>query len=70
MATSVRELVQQRPDDGVEAPPVFPKKLWVVMAACWMQLLVLIFVGGQVARHVRTPLHQWGQKLVQVLTTR
>ena len=45
------------------------RRLWLVVSALWLQVMVIVFVIVQIQQQVHTPVTEWLSKAVRLLTS-
>lgn len=68
MATHDKEPALRKTEGGVEETHASPKKLWLVVAALWLQVIVVVFVVSEIKQPGRTPFTTWVRKAIHLLT--
>jgi hypothetical protein len=66
MKANKEEPTQQRADSKSETPRFLWRRFWLVVAALWLQIVVIIF-GIEIKYQVRTPIDQLGNKIICLL---
>lgn len=61
------ELTTQRADCQAERVSAFGQKFWVVIAALWLQVMIVVFIILETKRRVQTPVSDWMNKIVYLL---
>lgn len=52
-----------------ESSPSRQQKFWLVLAGLWLQVVVFIFVVVEMQRRIHTPIHDWVQRIILLLST-
>jgi len=47
--------------------PFLRRRFWLIVAALWLQIVVIVFLGIEIKHQVRTPVAQLGNKIIYLL---
>jgi hypothetical protein len=67
MKANKEEPTQQKAESKSENPRFLWRRFWLVVAALWLQIVVLVFIGIETKYQVRTPIAQLGAKIIRLL---
>ena len=67
MKANKEEPTQQKADSESENPRFLWRRFWLVVAALWLQIVVIVFLGIEIKHQVLTPIDQLGSKIVRLL---
>ena len=67
MKANKEEPTRQKADSKSENPRFLWRRFWLVVAALWLQIVVIVFTGIEIKYQVRTPLAQLGNKIIHLL---
>jgi hypothetical protein len=64
--TSDGEVIEKKADCKAEVAFSSWQRFWLVVAALWLQAVVVIFVFMQFKQHVHTPVSDWMSKIMHL----
>ena len=67
MKANKEEPPRQKADSKFGNPRFLWRRFWLIVAALWLQIVVIAFLGIEIKHQVRTPIAQLGNKIIYLL---
>jgi len=67
MKANKEESTQQKANSKSENSCFLWRRFWLIVAALWLQIVVIVFLGIEIKHQVRTPIAQLGSKIIYLL---
>jgi len=67
MRANNKEPPRPRLNDESEKPLFLWRRCCLVVAALWLQIVVIVFIGIEMQHRVNTPIAQWWSKVIHLL---
>jgi hypothetical protein len=64
-----KESCWQKASIQPESSPSRQQKFWLVLAGLWLQVVVFIFGVVEMQRRLHTPIRDWVQRIILLLST-
>ena len=67
MKTDDKELTENGPECKAKKALSSWEKIWLIIAALWLQVMVVVFVVTEIRHRDRTPITEWVNKMTHLL---